>query len=318
MNAKSIQLEEVEIVAGDGREIVRKALHRIPDNYPNTPSMMVAFYREHVKKRNHYISLVESVLDIHKKSYRSFSDDQAKIYIGRKAPDISSNDPILLKFQGGISNALLLDVAKNPEIVFGKEGEDYTFNIEGFINIDNKPHYNIAFAPHESISDILFRGNMFIDASSYAFSRIEFNMNVEKRKDAANIFIRRKPSKMRVAMSHAKYIVNYLEKDGKWYFNYSKTDVGFKVRWTNRFFGLFSTHYTIGSEIAITDRYNQPIVKFPRRERIHSTDVIAEKVEYFQDPEFWGQYNVIQPDEEISNAIRKLSGKLRRRQLNDE
>lgn len=36
-------------------------------------------------------------------------------------------------------------------------------------------------------------------------------------------------------------IVNYLEKNGKWHFNYSSTDVAFKVRWTNRFFGLFST-----------------------------------------------------------------------------
>lgn len=318
MNAKSIELEEVEVIAGDGQEIVRKALHRIPENYPQSPNMMVAFYREHIKKRNNYISLVEAVLDIHKKSYRSYSDDQAKIYIGRKATDVSATDTILLKFQGGISNALLLDVAKNPEIVFGKEGEHYTFTILGMININNKPHYNIAFAPRENITDILFRGNMFIDASSYAFSRIEFNMNVEKRKDAAKIFIRRKPSKMRVAMTHASYMVNYLEKDGKWYFNYSKTDVGFKVRWTNRFFGLFSTHYTIGSEIAITDRYIQPMVKFPRRERIHSTDVIAEKVEYFQDPDFWGQYNVIQPDDEINNAIRKLSDKLKRRPLIEE
>ena len=65
--------------------------------------------------------------------------------------------------------------------------------------------------------------------------------------------------------------------------------------------------------MAITDRYQQPVVRFPRNERIRSTDVIAEKVEYFQNPNFWGDYNVIEPDQEISNAIRRLSGKLQRR-----
>ncbi|HOO95148.1 MAG TPA: hypothetical protein PLH60_10620, partial [Proteiniphilum sp.] len=91
------------------------------------------------------------------------------------------------------------------------------------------------------------------------------------------------------------------------------TEVSFRVRWTNRFFGLFATNYTIRSEMAITDKYNDNVVKFPRKERIRSTDVIAEKVEHFLDPNFWGAYNVIEPDQEISDAIKRLSGKLKRR-----
>jgi len=54
-------------------------------------------------------------------------------------------------------------------------------------------------------------------------------------------------------------------------------------------------------------------VKFPRNERIRSTDVIAERVEYFNDPNFWGDYNVIEPDQQINDAIKRLSDKLRRR-----
>jgi hypothetical protein len=95
--------------------------------------------------------------------------------------------------------------------------------------------------------------------------------------------------------------------------NYSSTEVEFRVRWTNRFFGLFATNYTIGSEIAVTDRYTDNVIKFPREERIRSTDVIAERVEYFLDPDFWGDYNVIEPDQEINDAIKRLSDKLRRR-----
>lgn len=313
MSPSPIQLSEVLVVSGDGRNLVREALQRIPQNYPTDPNMMIAFYRESVKKGNNYISLVEAVLDVYKASYRSYSNDQARIYIGRKATDISPRDTVLLKFQGGISDALLLDIAKNPEIVFGTEGEEYSFHIEGLININNKPHYIITFKPNEGIEDILFRGTIYLDAATLAFGRMTFNMNVENRKDAAGIFIRRKPSRMRVEVTSAGYVVDYTEHDGKWYFNYSSTEVSFRVRWTNRFFGLFSTSYTIRSEMAITDRYNDNVVKFPRNERIRSTDVIAEKVEHFLDPNFWGTYNVIEPDQEISHAIKRLSGKLKRR-----
>ncbi|RNC65654.1 carboxypeptidase-like regulatory domain-containing protein [Proteiniphilum sp. X52] len=308
-----IELSEVVVVSGDGKELIREALKRIPQNYPDNPHMMVAFYRESVKKGSNYISLVETVLDIYKATYSSYSNDQAKIYIGRKATDISPRDTILLKFQGGISDALMLDIAKNPEIVFGTDASEYQFHIEGLININDKPHYILSFAPLPGIKEILFRGNIYLDAASLAFARMEFNMNVEDRKDAANIFIRRKPSKMRVEVNKAQYVVDFTESNGKWFFNYSSTEVSFRVRWTNRFFGLFATTYSIGSEMAITDRYGNNVVKFPRNERIRSTDVIAEKVEHFLDPGFWGEYNVIEPDQEIMDAVKRLSGKLRRR-----
>ena len=308
-----IQLGEVQVVSGEGRHLLQDALQKIPENYSADPNMMVAFYRESVKKGSRYISLVEAVLDVYKANYRSYSNDQARIYIGRKATDISPRDTVLLKFQGGISDALLLDIAKNPEIVFGTDGSDYTFHIEGLININNKPHYKIKFEPYPTNEEILFRGNIYIEYESLAIARMEFNMNVEDRKDASNIFIRRKPAKMRVEVEKAQYVVDYIEDNGKWYFNYSKTEVGFRVRWTNRFFGLFATNYTIGSEIAVTDRYSDNVNKFPRSERIRSTDEIAERVEYFLDPDFWGEYNVIEPDQEITDAIDRLSDKLRRR-----
>ena len=61
-----IQLNEVLVVSGDGRNLVREALERIPQNYATDPNMMIAFYRESVEKGNNYISLVETVLDIYK------------------------------------------------------------------------------------------------------------------------------------------------------------------------------------------------------------------------------------------------------------
>src|SRR5690554_6719925 len=163
-----IQLSEIEVVSGDGSSLVKEALDRILQNYPEDPTMMVAFYRESVKKGSRHISLVEAVLDVYKASYRSYSNDQSRIYIGRKATDISPRDTVLLKFQGGISDALLLDIAKNPEIVFGTKGTEYDYHIEGLISINDKPHYVISFTPRPGVTDILFRGTIYLEAESLA------------------------------------------------------------------------------------------------------------------------------------------------------
>lgn len=314
MRLSSIYLQEIEVVSGDGTQLVRDALLSVTKNYEDAPNMMVAFYRESIKKGSNYISLVEAVLDVYKESYKSYRNDQARIYIGRKATDINPRDTVFMKFQGGISDALMLDIAKHPEIVFGEDASEYIFNIERIITIDDRPHYVIDFFPYESIQDIFFRGKIYLDIKSLAFKRMEFNMNVEGRDDASTIFIKKKPSSMRVSTEKARYVVDYVEQDGKWYFNYSSTEVQFKVRWKRRFFGLFASTYTIFSEIAVTDRYEEPVQRFPRKERIKSSDVIAEKIEHFQNAEFWGDYTVIEPDKEISNAIKKLSGKLQRRE----
>ena len=42
-------------------------------------------------------------------------------------------------------------------------------------------------------------------------------------------------------------------------------------------------------------------------------DILAEKVEKFEDPDFWGDYNIIQPEQPIERTIERLSRKLQRR-----
>ena len=314
LTSTSFELSEVVVMGGDGSELVREALRRIPRNYSNEPNMMVAFYRESIRRgNNRFISLVEAVVDVHKAAYNSFAADQARIYIGRRATDISPRDTLLLRFQGGITGALMLDIAKHPDIVFHNAGEEYTFTITGMTSINDKPHYVIAFQQHPHIPCILFRGTIFLDAETLAFARMEFYKNVEGRRDASNIFIRRMPPRMEVEFERARYTVDFMEDNGTWFFSYSSMEIDFRVRWRNRLFGLFATNYSIRSEIAITDRYTDDVVRFSRNERIRSTDVIAERVEHFQDPYFWGEYTVIEPEQQITEAIQRLSGRLQRR-----
>jgi hypothetical protein len=65
------------------------------------------------------------------------------------------------------------------------------------------------------------------------------------------------------------------------------------------------------SELAITDRTEEDVVKFASKDRIKPTDFFTEEVSAFADPAFWGDYNVIEPDQSIEAAIRRLSRKVK-------
>ena len=61
------------------------------------------------------------------------------------------------------------------------------------------------------------------------------------------------------------------------------------------------------SEMAITDRHEDNIVRFANQDVFKSSMVFAEKVQNFTDANFWGENNIIEPEESIENAIKKLA-----------
>jgi len=61
------------------------------------------------------------------------------------------------------------------------------------------------------------------------------------------------------------------------------------------------------SEVAITDRHEDNITRFASQDVFRNNMVFAEKVENFKDADFWGEYNIIEPEESIESAIKKLS-----------
>jgi hypothetical protein len=218
-------------------------------------------------------------------------------------------DTVLFKLQGGPVSVMSLDIAKNTESILTKEAmQYYNYSLNGVIEIDNKPHYVIDFMQKPSVDIPLFMGSFYIDMDSYAITEAEFGFNLADKEAASSIFIKKKPLGMKVTPEVATYRTKYREQNGKWYFAYSRAEVKFKVNWHRR---LFNTFYTTMSEIAVTDRTDQEVIKFAGKDKIKYNDVFSEKVSAFTDKEFWGDYNVIEPDQSIESAIRRLSRKLK-------
>lgn len=310
LEAAAIPIKEIVVKPLDTEYILEQTIRRVSTNYPNVPNEMTGFYRETIKKNRTYVSIGEAVVDIFKAPYANdLRFDAVKIFKGRKNAEIDKVDTVLFRLQGGPVTALELDLVKNPEAILTAESmKQYEFTLSSMIAIDDRTNYVIDFIQKPGTENPLFTGRLYIDMETYAIAQIEFGVNLTDKKAAADMFIRKKPLGMSVTPEITSYLVRYKEAEGKWYFAYSRAEVRFKVDWKKK---LFNTYYTTMSELAVTDRTEEDVIKFAARERMKVSDLFTEEVKAFADPEFWGSYNVIEPDQSIESAIRKLNRKLK-------
>ena len=287
-------------------------MSKIRINYSPEPMMMRGFYRETIQRGRNYASISEAVIDIYKGAYSNdFQIDQVKLFKGRKSADVEKMDTVLFKVQGGPNTTILLDVMKNPYILLSADYADiYDFNLSDVISIDDKLHYVVSFNQKYYVDDPYYNGKLYVDMDKLAITEAEFELNTENKEEAARLFIQRKPMGMSIKPERAAYRVKYTIEGDRWYFSYARAEVKFVVNWKKK---LFNTTYSTMSELAITDRTYEDIEKFAGRERFKSSDVMNEKVYIFFDQDFWEGYNVIEPDQSIESAIRRLNRKYLKR-----
>ncbi len=308
-----VKLPEVNLMVKDPDEIIRKLIANRKRNYLSDPSIMTAFYRETIKKgRKRYASLSEAVVEIYKTPYSSIGNDYVKIYKARKSSDYRRLDTLLIKLQGGPYNTLNFDLMKNQNIIFSKDVFSiYKFSFDKMLLLDNRPTYVVSFKQYESIEDPLFYGKLYIDVNSFALSKAVLSLNLDNKKIASKYFVRKKPSGAKVEPFQANYYVDYRRKANKWYLNYSRIELAFKIDYDKRW---FNSNYYLTVEMAVTDwKYNTERHSLKAKERLRSNVVLNDKVSGFSDPEFWGDYNVIEPDKPIENAIKKIRRQLERK-----
>lgn len=305
------ELSEVNINIKDAKLLITEVLKRKGKNYLDFPTDMTAFYRETIKKRRTYVSLAEAVVEINKQPYISGKNDFLKLYKARKSTDYNKLDTIALKLRGGPFSMLHLDLIKNePDFLDPDLMNDYIFTFDTSTKIDNRPIYVVNFKPKPEITEPLYYGKLYIDAKSLALTSAKFKLNIEDRVKASKIFILKKPRQAEVWPIETFYQVDYRTKDGKWYYGYSRIELGFKINWEKRWFN--SVYYST-SEMAITNWEKNTTKSFIKpKERLKSSIILSDEAEGFSDPEFWGEYNVIEPEKPIESAIKKIQKQLKK------
>ncbi|PWE00823.1 carboxypeptidase-like regulatory domain-containing protein [Marinilabilia rubra] len=302
----TVPLVEVSVFPSDPNLLIRAVLNRRDENYLTEPTKMTAFYRETIKKGWSYVSLSEAVVEVYKHSYENPREDRVKLEIGRKSTDYDKLDTLAFKLQGGPYTATMLDIMKDPYLLFDHEMIDYyNFKISNITRIEDRTIYILSFEQKPNVRIPLFYGKLYIDTQNLAVTRAIFNMNTEDRDEVARMFIRKKPFGARVFPTEASYIVNYRQnEDGKWYFGYSRGQASFRVKWRRK---LFNTNYHTTLEMAVTDWDVTEDKPFRGSDRLKINAIMEDEVSGFSDPDFWGDYNVIEPEQPIESIIKKIN-----------
>lgn len=308
-----IELPEINIISRDANELIKSVFEKRNVNYPNQKIFMTAFYRESIKKNRSYVSLAEAIVDILKQPYTSYLSDEAQFYKSRKSTDYKKLDTLVFKLMGGPYNSLYLDVMKYPEYLFMDDMmTNYEFTFDHVTYIDHQMIYIVDFKQQPYIKEPLYYGKLYIDAETLALQSAIFNLNLDDKERAASLFIRKKPFNARVFATKASYRIDYIKRGEKWYYNYSRIELNFKIDWKKR---LFNSNYYSIIEMAITDW--EPFTEEKKiKDKIKHTVILTDEALGFSDPAFWGEYNVIEPEQPIETAIKKIQKQLQKRTQN--
>ena len=210
---------------------------------------------------------------------------------------------------GGPFNTIYLDVIKNPEYVFTDDMfMNYDFIFDHSTHIDDRLIYIIDFKQKPLNTDPLYFGKLYVDAESMALKSAVFNLNLSNKDEAAKMFIIKKPFNANITPFEATYRIDYEQKDGKWYYSYGRIQLAMKINWKRK---LFNTNYFSTIEMAATNW--EPVTEskpIKSKDRLKPSVIIADEAVGFGDPDFWGEYNVIEPEKPIESAIKKIQKQL--------
>ncbi len=302
-------LKEVVVNVMDANKIFTNVLNNRSKNYGDSTIQMVGFYRESIKKRRNYVSVLESIVGIQKMPFSSVVQDQVTILKGRKNADYAKLDTVNFKLEGGVFSALFIDIVKDPTNIFSENVFDfYNFSFEDVTQINDRQVFIISFKQKSTIEDPdpLYSGKLFVDAKSLAIISANFQLNVENRIKAGLIFTRKKPNGVVIYPTEVSYQVDYRQQNNKWVFSYSRGDVTFKLNWDKR---IFNTNYTTTFELVNTNWENQSSKPQINNQKLSPYVIMSDKIPNASDVDFWGEYNIIEPEKSIESAIKKIKSK---------
>ena len=301
----AIALQELVVWTDNPRQLVDIAIRKIPENYARKPELYKCFYRETAMKRQHYIYVAEGVVDMYKTAYNRTADrDRVAIVKGRRLLSPKRGDTLSVKVMGGPVQPIQLDIAKNLDFLLNAEElANYTFRMEPTTTINDRLQYVVSLWPNAIQPYALYTGKLYIDRETLAFTRAELSLDMSNKEKATACMLIRRPRGVRFRPKELTTLIDYRTENGVTRISYIRNTFRFNCDWRRR---LFATSFAAFCEMVVTDHTDTDVRPITGRSSFDSRDSFYDRVDYFQDPDFWENYNIIEPSESLDHAIDKL------------
>ena len=326
-------ITEIEVLGENAVEsIIRKAVKRIPKNYPSHGHTDLAFYREaRTGVDSQYIYMAEGVLNVYKRSYKSKKEGQVSLVEGRK---INIRNPLDTTVSGGFSSGHM--AAHRFDFVYNREDflqekyfPVYEYWIEGMTTYNGNPIYIIAFnkdydadpayakgklfgkSGNESGGSIFninigkkqrikarMKGRVYIDKNSYAIIKGEFEFTKEGLKKWSNYPLYSGNWKGN------SYVVNYQQIGKKWYFSDA-----FRR-------GIYGGGGIYTNEVKITQINPKKTGPLPYLDRMKRNQRFTRMTGNY-DPDFWKNYNTTPLNAALAASVEQMQNAEKAREALD-
>ena len=297
---------EGALVIADPYSVLERAISKIKDNYPKTPELFDCFYRETVQKKHRYVYVSEAVSRMYKTSYYrgGIAGDRIAVDKSRILESPGRRDTLAVKVVGGPTQAVVLDIVKNNDLLTSDELSNYELQMGLPATIGDRLQFAIKLIPRNSTPYPLYEGVIYIDRETFAFTRFELDYDMRDKDKVTQSILISKPAGLRFTPTQVSIRYDYsLSEEGVSRVSYVRSVMRFKCDWKKK---LFRSDYTAVSELVTTDRHSEAVEPIPRKEAFGGREVLSDKAAQNYDPEFWKDYNIIEPSESLDKAIVRI------------
>ena len=286
------QLAEVVIIPKDyARELVEKAIERIPANCPTVPELHKGFFREQThwegEKHPYPIYIAEAVLETLKSSYSNRkTKGQVRLVEGRKY-ESGQLDSLETRIYAGSHIAHNFDFVARRE-GFLKDPDGYYYEIVDTTRLNQKDVFKISFNRKDNP-----HGHVYIMDSSFAIVKAEFR------------YTRFPPWSLpdrgrRFSYSTVSY---YQGEDKRWRIKHIDYQTAFD--WKGKILSLHGKYATTNIE--------EEAEEIPYPERIQYHDFLLYKTGQY-DSNFWKHYNIIIPNNKVDSLFQSAGEQVSEKQ----
>ncbi len=299
------EIEAVTFRSGKAEDVIRRALEKIPQNYPDYTTGAFAFYRETILENGKKIQELEAVLSLNKGAYaRDGEEDRISIIKGREQKETRRTRVWLyIDFVDGPYEAIRSDFCKYADFITiprtrynflePRYFKYYQYSLERKNDPQGGAYYHIHFQPLPGQKRGVFRGSLKIDARSLAFTALEYEISPYHIKNTLVLeyFTREILSRLDIYTETTAYTcsVHFTRQEGLWYLAKVRINYGFRLLWLN---DLYLAEINDDILMVITDYLGKNTFDIKARDYVKRRKSLSDQLG-IPDREFWENYNYI-------------------------
>jgi hypothetical protein len=318
-----VQLSELDIIGFTPQEIIRRAVERIPANYGRDPLILTAFIRSQKSVNNKLAEYTEAIIENFKEGYNLYKPAESE------KKHRQSNIPLLLKGRV-ISDTNLVnamgDVGRNVGCLGCNFINDlvefyhqtildetlfryYDLSMEEMILPGEGKIYHIWFAQKKTAKKRLWKGDLYIDAATFAVMKITQKPSMyayeayEKSKYQRGYTILNKPGWIE-EMPFIQLSVNYSKRDTCWFLSSISIENWMTFTYPENGRKL---KFNYKNDVIITNTTrNQEKVKNFKGDKNLGTTQRWDQIIGRPDESFWTHFNYLPIEDALRTAVETI------------